>query len=360
MQLDKINSHNHWDTLRTVILGSVEYAKIPKFDKSTWAVNYVDGRTYEEFLSDTTLPYDTKYPDWVYETDMEDLNNFEKILKDLGVEVLRPEPLDTSTTISNGIWEQSGYEYRCPRDSILVVGNKVIECAMSLRARYFETYGYRKIFMDYFDNGVNFDWITPPKPFLSDSTYDENCGKKPSLLDTEILFDAANVLRCGRDLFFQISNSGNMKGLKWLQQILGNDYKVHPVVDTYNYTHLDSTILGLKPGCLLVNRSRLKKKENLPKLLQSWDLIWIEDEDIVDIPTLDNYAPASIYNALNVMSYDQSTVFVESTQTKIMKKLERGGFDCIPVKLQHTRTLAGGPHCVTADLCRDSKLESYF
>jgi len=83
-------------------------------------------------------------------------------------------------------------------------------------------------------------------------------------------------------------------------------------------------------------------------------------KNVIDIPTLDNYAPASIYNALNVMSYDQSTVFVESTQTKIIKKLERGGFDCIPVPLRHTRTLAGGPHCVTADLHRESKLESYF
>ena len=38
------------------------------------------------------------------------------------------------------------YEAYCPRDSVTVIGDTIIEGAMSLRARYHETFMFNKLF----------------------------------------------------------------------------------------------------------------------------------------------------------------------------------------------------------------------
>ncbi|RUS93318.1 hypothetical protein DSM106972_096740 [Dulcicalothrix desertica PCC 7102] len=42
--------------------------------------------------------------------------------------------------------------------------------------------------------------------------------------ELEPAFDAANVLRLGKDIFYLVSDSGNKYGAKWLQTFLGNEY----------------------------------------------------------------------------------------------------------------------------------------
>jgi len=40
--------------------------------------------------------------------------------------------------------------------------------------------------------------------------------------------------------------------------------------------------------------------------------------------------------------------------------MEKHGVTPVPVQMRHMRTLAGGPHCVSQDLVREGKLESYW
>ena len=47
--------------------------------------------------------------------------------------------------------------------------------------------------------------------------------KLHKLNEKEIYFEAANTVRMGRDLLYLVSTSGNNKGAKWLQSILGED-----------------------------------------------------------------------------------------------------------------------------------------
>ena len=43
----------------------------------------------------------------------------------------------------------------------------------------------------------------------------------------------------GKDLLYLVSSSGNYKGAKWLQSVLGNDYKVHVTDSLYRASHLE-------------------------------------------------------------------------------------------------------------------------
>ena len=62
---------------------------------------------------------------------------------------------------------------------------------------------------------------------LYDENYKEDTKGVPSLHNEEILFEAANCVRVNDDILYQVSNTGNENGAKWLQRVLGDSYKVH-------------------------------------------------------------------------------------------------------------------------------------
>ena len=63
---------------------------------------------------------------------------------------------------------------------------------------------------------------------------------------------------------------------------------------------------------------------------------------------------------MNVLSIDPQHVLVPDDEIHLMKAMEKHGVTPVPVQMRHMRTLAGGPHCVSQDLVREGKLESYW
>lgn len=80
---------------------------------------------------------------------------------------------------------------------------------MAWRSRYFEYRPYRKLIKDYFRQGAK--WTAAPKPQMSDELYaPENSftdvnGDSWSTTEFEPIFDAAEFIRFGRDIFTQRS-----------------------------------------------------------------------------------------------------------------------------------------------------------
>jgi glycine amidinotransferase/scyllo-inosamine-4-phosphate amidinotransferase 1 len=346
--MTKVNSNTEWGTLKEVILGRAEFAQIPTVKK--YDIHCVDYANYDSTLG---LPQG-RYPGKIVEETVEDLEIFRKQLENIGVKVHRPESQHFAKLHGTGNWSSDGYYAYCPRDSTLVVGDTLIETPMPLRARYFENFIYKKIFKEYFNNGSR--WISAPKGELPDALYDRTDLSKPTLTEFEPAFDAANVIKCGKDIFYLVSNSGNKAGAKWLQSTLGDKYHVHVMDNIYAYVHVDTTILPLAAGTVLLNPSRVNEN-NLPEYFKNWKKIWAVDP--VATPYVENWAPASPWLGMNVLSLSSTLVAVESRQTTLIKQLEQNGFDVMPVQMRHCRTLSGGPHCVTLDTVRDDEYGDY-
>ena len=346
--MTKANSHTEWGTLKEVVVGTAEHARIPEVKgHDIHCVDYADRDTVED------LPWGS-YPDDMLRETQEDLDNFAKQLTDLGIVVHRPEPSATHNIVKTPDWQSDGYYYYCPRDSVLIVGNTIIETPMALRSRYFETFSLRHVLNRHSEAGS--PHISAPKPQLLDELYDRTDLDKPTLLNTEPCFDAANVIRCGRDIFYLVSNSGNHRGAEWLQTFLGPDYRVHIMDDIYAYVHVDTSILPLAPGKVLLNPDRVNP-DNLPDYFKSWHKIWAPEPTVT--PCLADWAPGSPWIGMNVLSLSPTLVAVEERQTQLINVLETHGFDVLPVKLRHCRTLSGGPHCVTLDTVRDDEYGDY-
>ncbi|HRO66529.1 MAG TPA: hypothetical protein PL182_03085 [Pseudobdellovibrionaceae bacterium] len=345
----KISSWNEWDPLVSVIVGSAEGARVPRVTSSLRAIHYAH-------LRDSSAIPSGPYPKRVLEEAEEDLEALCAVLRAEGVEVYRPKPPVTETVFRTPHFESDSQYVFCPRDSVLVHGDLILEAPMPAQSRYFETFAYRSLFEEAFEDGAR--WISAPKPFLTDDDYSfETKPGVPTLRDHEICFDAANVLRCGRDLFYLVSNSGNKKGARWLQSILGSGFRVHALEGVYSYMHLDSTISFLRPGLVLLNPSRLRR-DNLPEILSGWDVIWCpEPHDIGFYPPYEN---ASTWIGMNLLMVRPDLALVEKNQTALIRELERRRIQVIPIRMRHQRTLGGGAHCVTLDLERRGALENYF
>jgi len=335
-----VSVNNEWGRLREIIVGTIDNANMPTHGKDLHCINYA---TENEIPKDEIGFWDSK----VYDETFEDLEKLSDLLKDTGVKVHRPTPIDTQKPVSNGYWETTQYYTFCPRDTVTVIGNNILESPMSLRSRQFETDCFRDIFIQKMEQGAN--WVAAPKPRLLDSMYQREDLSKITLNNYEPVFDAANILRCNNDILYLVSNTGNLKGSKWLQNFLGKDYRIHTIENVYSYIHIDSTIALLREGLCLLNPERVNEN-NIPEFLKSWDKIWCPP--MVDIG-YHKAIRASVWIGVNLLSIDENTVIVDNRQQDLIKELKKYNIESLDCKIRHSRTLGGSFHCVTTELLRD-------
>uniref|UniRef100_A0A8C3BHC7 Glycine amidinotransferase n=1 Tax=Cairina moschata TaxID=8855 RepID=A0A8C3BHC7_CAIMO len=190
------------------------------------------------------------------------------ILKQEGVIVKRPDPIDWSVKYKTPDFESTGMYAAMPRDILLVVGNEIIEAPMAWRARFFEYRAYRRIIKEYFNCGAK--WTTAPKPTMADELYDKDypirsvedrhkLAAQGKFVTTEYepCFDAADFIRAGRDIFVQRSQVTNYMGIEWMRRHLAPDYRVHVIsFKDPNPMHIDATFNIIGPGLVLSNPDR--------------------------------------------------------------------------------------------------------
>ncbi len=391
----KINSHNEWDRLREVILGTAEREMaVLTWNKPVLPERKVLDRAYELAKQAS--------PQWLLDEIDEDMADVSAELKKFGVKVQRPKVHDLSRMYTSPFgWASTGNNLYNLRDLHLIVGNSVIESSSPVRSRYFEATALYEVWYEYFERG--FTWLVAPKPRLEGEvmlSYFRDEGSRElthedlkyreltdgrlenlhKLAENEILFEAANTVRMGKDILYLISSAGNALGAKWLQSVLGSEYTVHTTRDIYRSSHIDSTVLCLRPGLVLLNSARVGEKI-CPKLFDKWQKIWFEDvapvteAEITFQRTVRDKAHAELtqmgfetnlelmgspWVGMNVFSIDPQHVMVDRRQDKLMKIFEQHGITPVPIRLRHPYTHGGGIHCATLDTVRESKLESYF
>ncbi|MBN9739816.1 inosamine-phosphate amidinotransferase 1 [Amycolatopsis sp. A1MSW2902] len=342
-----VSAHNEWDQLEEVVVGSALGARIPRAERSILTMDYHDAGGAERLESG-------KYPLAAIEQAEEELEEFCAALTGLGVTVRRPAPADPDAVLRTGLWETEGYLDHAPRDTVLVVGDLLIEAPMVVRGRALKQSLYKPLLLEYFKSGAR--WISAPRPALADEMYRPELPEGQRLADLEPCFDAANVIRLGTDLIYQVSDGGNEMGARWLQQAVGPEYTVHACRDLYPSAHIDTTVVPLRPGLVLLHPERVNDG-NLPEIFRSWDKIWCPE--MVDIGWSGSFPINSVWIGMNLLSISPELVAVDKRQTALIKELEAHKVDVLPLKLSQARTFGGGFHCATLDVRRTGTLETY-
>ena len=308
------------------------------------------------------------------------INNLINILQnEYSIKVLRPETYNHGNSIKTPNWELTNTnENSCPRDTFSILGNTILEAPMSWRCRYFESQVYHNELLKIWRVDKNCRWIQPPKSSMSDNLYNLDypiintnnerqvfADKYTYILNNnaEPVFDAADILRCGKDLFIQNGFTTNHNGIEWIRREFGNDFRIHEIFLKNNMapTHLDAEMTILRPGLMMT----CPEKPIEDKLLKQ-----ITDEDngweVFDAPypvnskMMDGCFSSKWLN-MNILSIDENTVIVEKKETPLINILEDTyGFQVIPVDFFDAYMFGGGFHCQTLDLYRDGHQKSYF
>ena len=332
-----IQTHNEWDKLHSIVLGDVAGARFPKYDDVFTKV------AKNSKWTDTPQPVGPINQQVVEETTIE-LNFMKHTLEQAGVTVYRPRQLDFQQVVHGYRYFSDGMYNYCPRDIILIIGNYVIETPCLFHSRQHEGEAYRDIRYSGLEQGCK--WISAPQHNLPAHEVFDGDG---NLTEKTPIFDAANVMRFGKDILYLKSQTGNAAGARWLSTVLGPEYTVHIWDKVYAYAHIDSTIAALKEETILLNKQRIKTTGQLPKFLRNKKKIWISE---IENTSFHVYPYASKWIGMNVLSIDPNTIMVDPRQKKLIKRLEKEKFDIAPVQLTHSRTLGGGHHCCTLDLHR--------
>ena len=361
-------SWNEWDPLKHIIVGRADGTMVQAPEiavQRNWPEQGFPTGKYGPYPKDMT------------DKANEQLDNFARILESRGVRVDRPTPLDFSQTVQTPDWVQKSM-FGCmpPRDLLLTVGHEMIEATMSYRSRWFEYLCYRPLFQRYYEEDPDFRWEAAPKPRLNEDTYKKNWWEEWNSLsqeekykraeksdwivtEREPLFDAADVVRCGKDLFVQKSMVTNEAGIRWLRQHYP-DLRVHMVrYKELTPWHMDTTLVPLRPGLVMFNYARPALEEGQRKLFEKNDWEILEGPKSV----LEKKRPmtfCSIWLNLNLLVLDHKTVCVEGSEAPVMDLLSKHGFEVIPVPFYEVSPFGGGLHCSTADVYREGKLEDYF
>jgi glycine amidinotransferase len=296
------------------------------------------------------------------------LDNFADLLDGLGITVRRPDPIDNSFEVTTPDFRCAvGHAQACPRDALLVVGDEVIEAPMSHRSRHLEYRAYRRLLTEYFRRGAR--WTAAPRPTLSEELYvagyetesaEFDYATHHNLTEFEPCFDAACFVRCGRDIFWQPDIVSNQFGIDWLRRQLGPDINIHRVEfhDRYPH-HVDTTLVPLRPGLVLVNPERPAKHGSMKIFTDNgWQVV-----DAVPSVRPRRRATAwevSNWISLNVLSLDERTVVVEAAEKPFADLLVSLGCEVIPCEFDAVYQFGGGFHCATLDVRRDGGPDSYF
>ncbi len=364
-----VKSWNEWDPLKHVILGRADGSMIQAPEIAVQRDWPEDGYPLGKY---------GPYPQEMIDMANEELDNCAKILEGRGIRVDRSTPIDFSQEVQTPDWKQ-GTMFGCTpcRDLLLTVGHEILEATMSYRSRWFEYLCFRPLFEHYFREDPNFRFEAAPKPRLTEETYkskdwwsewnslseEEQWDRAERgdwiISEKEPLFDAADVVRYGRDLFVQKSMVTNNAGVDWLRCHFPN-HRIHKVGRRELLPwHMDTTLVPVRPGLAIMNPERipLDKKE--------LELFAKNDWEIVQAPKalLKQKAPydfCSWWLSMNTLVLDPKTICVEASEISTMEMFDKYGFEVVPVPFYKVSPFGGGLHCCTADVYREGTCGDYF
>ena len=234
MRKTVVSSWNDFDPLEHVIVGRADFTCIPPSEPATEAKIPED--------SDMRGMWGPRPLETVEKANAE-LDHLVSVLEKRGIRVDQPTPIQWNQAVVTPDF-MTGSSFGCmpPRDVLLTVGKEILSAPMSFRCRYWEYLAYHPLMQRYFDEDPEFRWEQAPRPRLTDASYkagyfdeitiEERLARTAALdfvtTEHERLFDAADVLRIGRDLFCQHGLTTNRRGMEWLQRHFP-DHRVHAV-----------------------------------------------------------------------------------------------------------------------------------
>ncbi|CAE7039824.1 GATM [Symbiodinium sp. CCMP2592] len=368
----KLNAWTQWGELKECVVGVADNACFPPVQPAM--IPEINDPVLRKVLGE--WPRGRKSQRCV-DAANEELDNLVNVLEGEGVKTLRPEVMDWSQPLKTPFFSvENQYVACCVRDTIITVGKTAIEATMSRRDRYFEILAVRQILRDLWREDPEMLWKAAPKPSMADDMYNlswwdwtekdryEHMHKyQYCITNEEPLFDAADITRCGKDIFVQPSMTCNYAGIEWLRRELApQGIRVHSAHFPYDLapSHIDCTFVVLGPRLVLTNPERpIAARDAAFWKENGWDFVDCGQPDNPERPA---FSQSSKWLSMNIFVIGPSKVIVEEQEKGLQELLKhRCGFETvIPVPFRNVFEYGGSLHCSTWDTCREDDMVDLF
>jgi N-dimethylarginine dimethylaminohydrolase len=254
------------------------------------------------------------------------LDTLERVLQENGVTVHRTRP------IPDGFDEEETYLKDVQKGNYSIGG-----------ADFFRVIGTRVLLLNSFHLPFRRSYIWCVRRMLepllenSNATYFATPPPSPHYTRDELYLENGDIMMDGHNVYVGMSgNATTPKGVAWLKQFLGNDYRVHTIRLQPDLFHLDWVLSLNRPGLLTYCPKALL--DPLPEPLAKWDKIEISPDEVA---------------GANNLSIDENTIVVPEHLTRIAEAYDKKGMKVITIPAQETIAYGSGPRCLTAILRRD-------
>jgi N-dimethylarginine dimethylaminohydrolase len=266
--LTKVNCFSEDGELKEVIFGRLDDFRIPKYDpiwgfagpKTVGMMKKSGGKLFSEADSE-----------W-YKKAHGSVEHVVDFLKGRGITVHRPREHTKDENVNfslQSVMNINGYN----RDSLVSVGNTLVESAFKTPERLRNKYAVRFVSMELMRNGNRV--ISMPQPL---DTYKHNENESPLVEGGDVEIDDGNIY---------IGNSGqasNSLGVTWYKNAFP-DWNVHEVKiksSSFPHQHLDCVLVMFSTwGCALIE-DIVGGYKGLPKSLQKKQWIEVKPEEAHD------------------------------------------------------------------------------
>ncbi|KXX69520.1 dimethylarginine dimethylaminohydrolase family protein [Flammeovirga sp. SJP92] len=307
-----IQNNHEWDQVEEIVIG--------RWVTSAFEVPAIsdDVKSLYPYISDSSWKYMDKaqghmlsevYPQDDQEYHMEQ-ENLVKVVESLGVKVRRPDELEVHSIATSQPYS---------RDPIITIGNKIIISNMNLEARRLETANYRRIALDLAKN-YNGEVVNMP-------------ANKPGLHKDNVYLEGGDVFVNGKEIYVGLSgNASNEAGIQWLQQELGDDYKVYGIELQHHVLHLDCAMMLLNDHQGVICKEDFVDFDALPAALKNYEWVEVKPEEAQRMAT-------------NGMVINDHTVIVSNAFPEVNAKIKALGIDVVEIPFRKANYFGGGIRC---------------
>ena len=383
-----VNSWNEWDPLKRVVVGSAEGAGWPALEPAAQNKNDLGAYRFGEY---------GPWPQDAVAEAMEQQDIFARQMEKRGVIVDRVvvhKSMKNGEAISTPDWSVPIQRNAAnPRDLTLILGNEIIEATGTMRCRFYEYLYMRPLFEKYYQEDPDCQWISAPRPRLTDAGYKPNYwwnmnnvwsveektqhfnDMNWALNELEPLWDAADMIRAGKDVFLQPSSVNNALGRRWLRNyITSRGLRLHEcrfdsaAIGHYAPWHIDCSLVFPRPGLAIYLWNKPITSEKVLELFRKndWELIpcapleYVWKDQRTSFMEWGMPSNATSTAGMNVISIDPKTICADANEPGYAEQLNKLGIEVVPVQYEKVWRFGGLLHCNTLDIYREGGCEDYF
>lgn len=324
--MDSIYVRSEWGELKECVYGGNQQFVFPKFlqDADVRPSGEFRQFWFEHQEQDVEIADPAYYARW--QSQLQGVIHF---LEQEGVKIHLPEKMsEANMKFPRG--ENHGVLTGWLRDPFVTIANNVIELAPRSLFHRRQRFAIRHILASTMDRGARY--FAQP-----DAGADDDNEGKPGWGYLE----GGDILVLDKQILIGHSgNCSNQEGARWLQHVLGPEYKVDMVPVDKRFSHLDCVLLTPREGVAVLSLESLP--EGVPEALKGWDLI--------DIP----FEVTKVHMGCNNLTLNDQTVIVPSGDPHdyLASELEKRSFEVIRLPYDAAYCMGGSFRCAHQPLIR--------